>query len=107
MIFPERNKAVSLEEAVGTINDGDLIVCGGEFNGRAPVGLVRELIRQGKKHLRLIGHASGIPLDLLCAAGAIDEIQLTRLSFEKQFGQCYNYRRMIEGGKIKIIMMTA
>jgi len=101
VIFPERNKVVSLAEAVSTIKDGDMIICGGEFNARAPVAVIREMIRQRKKSLRLIGHASGIILDLACASDMVAEIQLTRLSFERQFGNAFNYRRAVEGGKIK------
>jgi len=101
MLFTERNKLVSLEEAVSTINDGDMIICGGEFNARAPVAAIREMIRQEKKNLRLIGHASGIVLDLACASDMVTEIQLTRLSFERQFGNAFNYRRAVESGKIK------
>lgn len=101
MLFLGRDKLCSLEDAVRSISDGDMILCGGEFNARAPVAVIREMIRQGKKNLRLVGHASGIVLDLACASGMVAEIQLTRLSFERQFGNAFNYRRAVEGGKIK------
>ncbi len=101
MLFPKENKIVSMEEAIGTINDGDMVLVGGEFAGRVPTALIRELIRQRKRNLRLVGHASGMPLDLLCAADCLIEIQLTRLSFEREFGNAYNYRRAVESGRIK------
>jgi len=101
MLFPKENKVVSLEEAISTINDGDMVLIGGEFNGRVPAALVREIVRQRKKNLTLVGHASGIPLDLLCAGGCATEIQLTRLSFEREYGNAYNYRRACESGRIK------
>ncbi len=101
MLFPKENKLVSIEEAIGTINDGDMILIGGEFNGRVPAALVREVVRQKKRNLTLVGHASGIPLDLLCAGGCATEIQLTRLSFEREYGNAYNYRRAVESGRIK------
>lgn len=101
MLFLGRDKLCSLEEAVSSIKNGDMILCGGEFNARAPVAAVREMIRQSKKDLRLIGHASGIILDLACASDMVSEIQLTRLSLERQFGNAFNYRRAVESGKIK------
>ena len=101
MLFPKENKLVSIEEAIGTINDGDMILIGGEFNGRVPAALVREVVRQKKRNLTLVGHASGMPLDLLCAGGCATEIQLTRLSFEREYGNAYNYRRAVESGRIK------
>lgn len=101
MLFPRENKLVSMEEAIASINDGDMLLIGGEFNGRVPAALVREVVRQKKKNLTLVGHASGIPLDLLCAGGCAIEIQLTRLSFEREFGNAYNYRRAVEGRRIK------
>lgn len=100
MIFPKENKLVSAEEAIAGIKDGDMILIGGEFNGRVPAALVREIVRQRKKNLILVGHASGIPLDLLCAGGCATEIQLTRLSFEREYGNAYNYRRAVENGRI-------
>lgn len=101
MLFPKENKVVSMEEAVSTINDGDMMLIGGEFNGRVPAVLIREIVRQRKRNLILVGHASGLPLDLLCAAGCLSEIQLTRLSFEREYGNAYNYRRAVESGRIK------
>lgn len=101
MLFLGRDKLCSLEDAVRTIRDGDTILCGGEFNARAPVATIREMIRQGKKNMRLVGHASGIIIDLACASGMVKEIQLTRLSFEREFGNAFNYRRAVEGGRIK------
>ena len=101
MLFPKENKVVSMEGAISTINDGDMLLVGGEFNGRVPAALVREIVRQRKKNLTLVGHASGIPLDLLCAGGCAAEIQLTRLSFEREYGNAFNYRRAVESGRIK------
>jgi glutaconate CoA-transferase subunit A len=101
MLFPRENKLVSMEKAIASINDGDMLLIGGEFNGRVPAALVREVLRQRKKNLTLVGHASGISLDLLCAGGCATEIQLTRLSFEREFGNAYNYRRAVENGKIR------
>ena len=101
MLFPKKNKLVSMEEAISSINDGDIILIGGEFNGRVPAALVREIVRQRKENLTLIGHASGMPLDLLCAGGCVSETQLTRLSFEREYGNAYNYRRAVESGRIR------
>jgi len=99
-IFPRRDKLKTLEEAARMINDGDTIICGGEFQARAPVGMIRELIRQKKKNLRIVGHASGIIMDLACGGGIVKELALTRTSFEREFGGAPNYRRAIEEKRV-------
>jgi acyl CoA:acetate/3-ketoacid CoA transferase alpha subunit/acyl CoA:acetate/3-ketoacid CoA transferase beta subunit len=95
-----KGKIMSLKEACKLVNDSDLIVCGGEFNSRPPMAIIRELIRQRKKDLTIVGHAQGILPDLACGAGIVKEIQFTRASLEREFGEAPNYRRAVESGKV-------
>jgi len=48
------NKLMSLTQAVEIIQDNDTVGIGGNVLHRAPMGLVREIARQGKKDCKLV-----------------------------------------------------
>lgn len=100
--FPKENKVVSLGEAAGIIQDGDIIAVGGALSARAPIALIHELIRQGKKNLMTIGGAHGLDIDLMCAGGIVGAVQNSFVGFEFDFGLAPNYRRACQGGKIQV-----
>jgi glutaconate CoA-transferase subunit A len=94
------DKLVSEQDAVARfINDGDYI--GTELYGtvRAPMSLVRELVRQGKKHLRVAGQ--GIhEIDLMLAADLVDTLDITYVAWEV-YGISSCLRRAVESGRVK------
>jgi len=93
---------MTLEEAVTVhINDGDLIGIGGLSFWRKPIGLCREIIRQGKKNLTLCTFVGGIEVDMLIGAGCISEIRACFVGMEI-FGMAPNYRKAVESGSIKV-----
>ena len=67
----DADKLVDLDQAVGAVADGAIVALGGGLSARLPMALVRELIRQGRRDLHVVGSAHGIDVDLLVAAGAI------------------------------------
>ena len=72
------NKVMSEKEAVETfLHDGDSFCISGFVGWRQPESVIREIARQGKKHLSLIDEScdSG-GLDLLVALGALDRIDI-------------------------------
>lgn len=94
------DKLVSEHDAVARfINDGDYI--GTELYGtvRAPMSLVRELVRQGRKHLRVAGQ--GIhEIDLMLAADLVDTLDITYVAWEV-YGISACLRRAVESGRVK------
>lgn len=94
------DKLMSEQEAVARfVNDGDYL--GTELYGtvRAPMSLTREVIRQGKKHLRLAGQ--GIhEIDLLLAADLVDTLDITYVAWEV-YGISKILRRAVESGRVK------
>ncbi len=94
------DKVMSEQDAISRfVNDGDYI--GTELYGtvRAPMSLVRELIRQGKKHLRVAGQ--GIhEIDLLLAADLVDTLDITYVAWEV-YGISACLRRAVESGRVK------
>lgn len=99
-IYTDKNKICSLSEAVSHISDGDIVAIGGNLSAREPMGLIREMIRQGKRELHTIGGAHGIDIDLMCAAGIVKTVQNSYVGFEADFGLAPNYRRMVEQGLV-------
>ncbi len=94
------DKVMTEQEAVAKfVADGDYI--GTELYGtvRAPMSLVRETIRQGKKHLRVAGQ--GIhEIDLLLAADLVDTLDITYIAWEV-YGISSCLRRAVESGRVR------
>ncbi len=96
------DKRMSEQEAIARfVHDGDYI--GKELYGtcRAPMSLARELVRQGKKHLRAVGQGV-LELDLWLEAGLIDAMDLTYHGLEV-YGISYALRRAVESGRVKLV----
>lgn len=94
------DKVMSEAEAVSRfVTDGCYI--GTELYGtvRCPMSLTREVIRQRKKDLRVLGQGV-LELDLWIGAGLVKKIDLTYVGFEV-FGTSPAFRRAVESGQIE------
>jgi len=101
-LHPHRDKVTSLAEAAAQVRDGDLIALGGGLSARLPMALVRELIRQHRRDLHLIGSAHSIDVDLLVAAGAVRRCEESYVGFEQDLGLAPAYRRAAQAGDIEV-----
>jgi glutaconate CoA-transferase, subunit A len=93
------DKMMTEKEAVSQfINDGDYI--GTELYGtvRCPMSLVNEIIRQGKKNLRVAGQGV-LELDMLLGAGLVKELDITYIGMEV-YGVANCLRREVESGHV-------
>ena len=81
------------------IQDGDYI--GTELYGsvRAPMSLTREIVRQGKKNLRIAGQGV-LELDLLLAAALVKALDITYIGLEV-YGISNCLRREVESGRVE------
>jgi glutaconate CoA-transferase subunit A len=66
------------------------------------MALVRELIRQGRRGLHVVGSAHGIDVDLLVATGSVAICEESYVGFEQDFGLAPAYRRAAQTGTIEI-----
>jgi glutaconate CoA-transferase subunit A len=96
------DKLVELDRAAALVTDGALVALGGGLSARLPMALVRELIRQGRRGLHVVGSAHGIDVDLLVAAGSISVCEESYVGFEQDFGLAPAYRRAAESGTIEV-----
>ena len=99
---PPRDKRVSLAEAVALVRDDAIAALGGGLSARLPMALVRELIRQGRRGLHLVGSAHGIDVDMLVAVGAVRRCEESYVGFEQDLGLAPAYRRAAEEGSIEV-----
>ncbi|GAA5123575.1 CoA transferase subunit A [Haloechinothrix salitolerans] len=98
----DADKLVGLDRAAALVGDGALVALGGGLSARLPMALVRELIRQGRRGLHVIGSAHGIDVDLLIAAGAIAVCEESYVGFEQDFGLAPAYRRAAQSGSVEV-----
>ncbi|MGD8848848.1 MAG: CoA-transferase, partial [Anaerolineales bacterium] len=66
---------------------------------RCPMSLVNEIIRQGKKDLRMAGQGV-LETDVLLAAHLVKELDLTYIGLEV-YGISHPFRREMESGRIE------
>jgi glutaconate CoA-transferase subunit A len=96
------DKRVDLPTLAAQVHDGDTVAVGGGLSSREPMALLRELIRQGRRGLRVVGSAHGIDIDLLCGGGAVAATAESYVGFEQDFGMAPNYRRACESGAVAV-----
>ena len=97
------DKVMTEAEAVSRfVYDGCYI--GTELYGtvRCPMSLVREVVRQGKKDLRVAGQGV-TELDLWLAAGLVKKLDITYIGLEV-YGVSNALRREVESGRIESVV---
>ncbi|MCB8838063.1 CoA transferase subunit A [Aurantimonas sp. VKM B-3413] len=97
-----RSKLVSAAQAAASVPDGARIGFGGFAVYQKPMGFVRELVRQKKKGLTVIGSAQSYEVDLLAAVGAVDAVETSYVGLEA-FGMARHFRRAVEAGRLKVV----
>ena len=101
-MFVDPDKRASLAAAAAHVTDGAVVALGGGLSARLPMALVRELIRQGRRGLHLVGSAHSVDVDLLVAAGAVAVCEESYVGFEQDLGLAPAYRRAAETGTIAV-----
>jgi glutaconate CoA-transferase subunit A len=84
-----------LASAAKLVRDGDLVTTGGATFSRAPMEVVRELVRQGRRRLSLVDREPAIDFDLLIGGGCVEMVRAGLIGFEI-FGMAPNFRRAAE-----------
>ncbi len=95
-LHPPADKRVSLPDAAALVGDGAMVALGGGLSARLPMALVRELVRQRRTGLHLVGSAHSIDVDMLVGAGAVRRCEESYVGFEQDLGLAPAYRRAAE-----------
>jgi glutaconate CoA-transferase subunit A len=101
-VFAQYEKRVALADLAGHVRNGVWVFVGGGLSSRKPMALLRELVRAGRRDLKVVGSAHGIDIDLLCGAGAVSRSAESYVGFEQDFGMAPNYRRACESGAVTV-----
>jgi glutaconate CoA-transferase, subunit A len=96
------DKRATLADAAARVRDGAMVALGGGLCARLPMALVRELVRQGRRGLHLVGSAHSIDVDLLVAAGAVGVCEESYVGFEQDLGLAPAFRRAAETGAVEV-----
>ncbi|WEX07257.1 CoA-transferase [Chelativorans sp. AA-79] len=96
------SKLISPAEAARSVPDGARIAFGGFAVYQKPMGFVRELVRQGRKALTVVGSAQSYEVDLLAAVGAVDVVETSYVGLEA-FGLARQFRRAVEAGRVRVV----
>lgn len=91
-----------LAGAATMVRDGDVVALGGHTK-QAPMALIRELIRQGRRHLELVTvPTGGLNVDLLIGAGAVSRLHFAQVVLD-EFGLAPQFRRAVEKGRLECL----
>ena len=94
-----KSKVMLLADVVGEIADGSHIAIGGAALHMHPMAFIRELVRQKKKDLTVLGEIQGTEVDMLAGAGAIARVESAGVALER-YGLARNFRRAVEHGEL-------
>ncbi len=89
-----------LAGAAALVQDGDLVALCGHTKA-APVALIRELARQGRRRLGLVTvPTGGLNVDLAVGAGTADRLHFAQVALE-EYGLAPHFRRAVEQRRLK------
>ncbi len=93
-------KILALADAISLIGNGDAVGIGGGPLHAAPMALIHEIIRAGRRDLTLIlSPRSGLAPDLLLGAGCVRAIEFAQITLD-EYGMPPHFRRVAQAGAI-------
>src|SRR4051795_11523455 len=100
------SKLLSMSEAIAAhVPDGSSVALGLQLEQMIPFAAGREIIRQKKHDLTLIGPISDILFDQLIGAGCVEKVIAAWVG-NVMMGSAYNFRRAVEQDGMKVFNMT-
>lgn len=95
------SKLITIKDAMSLIHDGDTLGIGGNVLHRAPMALVREIIRSGRKNLKVVKTAGAMDVDMLCFGECVESVDAGFISYESEFSLANHYRKAVQDGRVK------
>lgn len=101
-----REKVRSLEQAAALVPSGASLVMSANMM-RSPMALLRQLVRQGTRNLRVVGVVGGeINIDFLCGAGAVGVVDTCSVTLGSFARTGPNFARLVQQGRVKALDNT-
>lgn len=101
-----KEKLTTLEAAAAAVKSGAELVMSANLQ-RAPMALLRQLVRQGTRDLRVVGVVGGeLNIDFLVGAGAVRIVDTCSVTLGEFARTGPNFARYVLGGRIKALDNT-
>ena len=101
-----RDKLISLEKAASAVKTGAQLVMSANMH-RAPMALLRQLVRQGTRNLRVIGVVGGeINIDFLVGAGAVGIVDTCSVTLGEFARTGPNFARYVLAQRVRALDNT-
>jgi len=96
-----REKLTSLETAAQAVKSGTQLLMSANIH-RAPMALLRQLVRQGTDKLRVIGVVGGdLNIDFLVGAGAVSVVDTCSVTLSEFARTGPNFSRYVLANRLK------
>jgi acyl CoA:acetate/3-ketoacid CoA transferase alpha subunit len=101
-----RDKLTTLEQAAAAIKTGAQLVMSANIQ-RAPMALLRQVVRQGTNQLRVIGVVGGdLNIDFLVGANAVSVVDTCSVTMGEFARTGPNFARYVLGNRIRSLDNT-
>ena len=95
-----RDKLTTLEQAAMQVKTGARVVMSANMQ-RSPMALLRQLVRQGTRNLRVVGVVGGdLNIDFLVGAGAVGIVDTCSVTLGEFARTGPNFARYVLGGRV-------
>jgi glutaconate CoA-transferase, subunit A len=96
-----RDKRLSAADAAALVRDGDVVALGGCCFSRPPLVLLRELLRQERRHLTLARNLMATEPEWFLVAGAVDALIASWMGPGLPWGLSRPLRHYVERGEVR------
>lgn len=101
-----RDKLTTLEHASAEVKTGAQVVMSANMN-RSPMALLRQVVRQGTRDLRVVGVVGGeINIDFLVGAGAVNIVDTCSVTLGEFARTGPNFARYVLAGRVRALDNT-
>lgn len=101
------DKRMPIKDAVAKfVHDGVYLAIGGFGGVRVPVAAMHEIVRQGRKRLKLSGHTATHDFQILAAGQCFDKCDIAYIIGLEARGVSKNARRYMESGAVECTEWT-
>jgi len=101
-----RDKVMTLEQAAAGVKNSAQLVMSANMH-RAPMALLRQVVRQGTRDLRVVGVVGGeINIDFLVGAGAVRVVDTCSVTLGEFARTGPNFARYAQAGRVKALDNT-
>lgn len=95
-------KLTSLPEAAQLVPDGVRLALGGFTIYNRPMALARELVRQRRTNLTVVGMTNGPEVEMLAMGGCLRRVETSYVGLEK-YGLAQRVRALVEAGSLELV----